>query len=156
MEWWAAILIYLWLKGCKNTTQSAQSLENMVLTDTWTLRTFSINLITIYGLLWISCFVAKGPAYDTGNQTFQVFSDWREEGKELENICFKFPDQYLLELGQHPEENPKGRIHWPRWWQAKMWAHSRICDTLLQHSKTVFCAAAIADCSSLTVLSRYA
>lgn len=55
----------------------------------------------------MSCFVAKGPAYDTGKQTFQLFSDWREEGEDLENVCFKFPEQYLLELGQHPGKKKK-------------------------------------------------
>lgn len=73
----------------------------------------------------------------TGNQTFCLFSEWRERGKELENTGFNFPELYLLKLGQHPEKKKVGFIGLEDNKQ-KSDAIAESVDTLLQHSKVVF------------------
>lgn len=146
VEWWAAILTYLWFKGCKNIMHHHRVLkyganrhinfENCQYKLNYHLR-----------LLWINCFAAEGPAYDTGKQIFQLFSDWRQEGKELENTCFKFPDRTCWSWANIQKKTQKVGFTGPDDDKKKREPIAESVDTLLQHSKMISYVAAIAHFS---------
>lgn len=126
VEWWAAILTYLWFKGCKNIMHHHRVLkyganrhinfENCQYKLNYHLRP-PLNQLFCSQRTCLWHWKADLPAL------FRLETRGKGAGKYLLQI----PRPDLLELGQHPEKNPKGRIYQPRWWQEKMWAHSWIC-----------------------------